>query len=273
MRNRLNGKSSLDRLLSKHPNMKIHIAILTASIGAFTAFAADDTGTSSANPPAPTAEIKYPWQSSVSAGLTLARGNTDTTLFTADFLTQKKTPNNEYSLGASGAYGDQDSKETVNNYKAFGQWNHLFTDHFYSYVRAEAMRDIIADVDYRITVGPGVGYYLLKQTNTFLAGEAGAAYETEHLDGQSSQNFATVRLAEKFEYKFKLGPRFWENVEFLPQVDKFDNYLINAEVGVETPLTKSFSLKTFLDDSYQNRPAPGKLKNDAMLVAALAYKF
>jgi hypothetical protein len=46
-----------------------------------------------------------------------------------------------------------------------------------------------------------------------------------------------------------------------------------AEIGVEAALTKSFSLKTFLDDSYLNQPAPGKLKNDAELIAALSYKF
>jgi putative salt-induced outer membrane protein YdiY len=42
---------------------------------------------------------------------------------------------------------------------------------------------------------------------------------------------------------------------------------------MEAAISKSFSLKTYFDDSYQNRPAPGKLKNDAKLVAALGYKF
>jgi putative salt-induced outer membrane protein YdiY len=56
-------------------------------------------------------------------------------------------------------------------------------------------------------------------------------------------------------------------------VDRFDNYVINFEIGVETGLTKSLGLKTFLDDNYDNRPAPGKLKNDAKLVTALTYRF
>jgi len=34
--------------------------------------------------------VRYPWESNVSAGLTVVRGNTDTTLVSADFLTQKK---------------------------------------------------------------------------------------------------------------------------------------------------------------------------------------
>ena len=82
-----------------------------------------------------------------------------------------------------------------------------------------------------------------------------------------------MRLGERFEHKFNDRARVWESVEFLPQVDKFDNYLVNFEIGVEAALTKSFSLKTFLDDNYQNQPALGKLKNDAKLIAAIAYKF
>ncbi len=243
-----------------------------AAVGVLTAFADTRTNTSAGTKPVVTPEIKYPWQSSVSAGLTLTRGNSQTLLFTTELLTQKKTPNDEYLLGLGGSYGTQKSAETVNNYKAFGQWNHLFSERLYGYVRADALRDHVANLDYRLTVGPGVGYYLLKDTNTFLATEAGAGFEAQRLGGKDN-TFATVRLAERFEHKFNDRARVWQHVDFLPQVDKFENYVVNFEIGLEASLTKSFSLKTYLDDTYQNRPALGKLKNDVKIVAAVAYKF
>lgn len=216
--------------------------------------------------------VKYPWESSVSAGLSVVRGNSDTTLVSADFSTQKKTPADEYKLGVGGAYGEQSSNETVNNYKAYGQWNRLFTDRFYGYVRVEGLRDFIADVDYRLTIGPGAGYYLLKETNTTLAVEAGGNFEAQQLGGQD-QNFATVRLAERFEHKFNDHARLWQNVEIFPQVDKLDNYVVNFEIGIEAAISKTLSLKTCLDDSYANRPAADHLKNDAKIIAGVAYKF
>ena len=52
-----------------------------------------------------------------------------------------------------------------------------------------------------------------------------------------------------------------------------DNFLVNAEVGVETPLTKYFSLQTYVQDNYANDPAPGLAwNNDVKLVSALAVK-
>ena len=215
---------------------------------------------------------KIPWESSLSAGLTVVRGNTDMTLFSADFLTQKKTSADEYRLGLGGAYGEQNSSETVNNYKAVGQWNHLFTDRFYSYLRMDGLRDFIADVDYRLTIGPGAGYYLLKATNNTLAVEVGGNFEAQKLGG-TDQNFVTVRLAERFEHKFNDKARFWQNVEIFPQVDKVDNYVVNFEIGIEAAISKTFSLKTCLDDTYANRPAADHLKNDAKIIAGVSYKF
>ncbi len=249
--------------------MKKPVATILAAAGIMVAFAETSTNTGSTGV---VPEKKYPWESSVSAGLTLTRGNSQTMLFTVDYLTAKKTPDNEYLFGIGGAYGNQNSKDTVNNYKAFAQWNHLFSERLYGYLRADALRDRIADLDYRLNFGPGVGYYLIKDTNTFLAAEAGAGFEFQRLGGKDD-SFATVRLAERFEHKFNDHARLWQNVEFLPQVDKFDNCVVNFEIGIEAALTKSFALKTYLDDTYANRPAAGRQKNDAKIVAAVSYKF
>ncbi len=243
-----------------------------------------------ASAPAPAAPAKITWQSAVSAGLTLTRGNSQSMLFTATILTEKKAKENEYSLGAGLSYGNQSSsqnlpspftgsittsKDTVNTYNAFGQWNHLFTETFFGYVRTDALRDTIASIDYRFNLGPGVGYYLIKKETTTLAFEAGAGYEYEHLLNSASayQSFATVRLAERFEHKFNDRARLWQKVELVPQVDKMDNYVVNFEIGVEAAMSKSFSLKTYLDDTYNNRPATGRQKNDAKIVAGVSYKF
>jgi putative salt-induced outer membrane protein YdiY len=121
-------------------------------------------------------------------------------------------------------------------------------------------------------LGGGLGYYLVKETNTTLALEFGANYEGQELAGDVD-NFATVRLADRFEHKINGHARFWQTVEIFPEVDRWDNYVVNFEIGAEASFSKSWSLKTYLDDSYNNRPAADHLKNDLKLVAGVAYKF
>ncbi len=238
--------------------------------GLMTAFAATSTDTSPVTGAKP--EVKHPWKSSVSIGLTLTRGNKNSTLLNGDFLTQKKTLTDEFSLGVSGAYGQQDSTDSVNYYKGFVQWNHLFTPRFYGYLRADGIQDRIKDIDYRFNIGPGAGYYLIKSTNIMLAAEGGVGFEAERL-GDQDRMFATLRLAERFEYKFADRARLWQSVEFLPQADRLENYVVNLEIGLETMITKTFSQKTWISDSFANRPAAGKVQNDLKIVAGVAYKF
>lgn len=249
--------------------MKRTFVTTIAATGLMAGLAATSTDTS---PTKKTAETKPHWKSSISAGLTLTRGNKNTTLVTADFLTQKKTLTDEFLLGAGFAYGRQDDQDTVNNYKGFIQWNHLFSQRFFGYLRADGLQDRIKDIDYRVNVGPGVGYYLIKETNTSLALEGGVGFEAQRLGGES-QNFATLRLADRFEHKFGERARLWQSCEIQSQVDGLENFVVNFEIGLETAITKSFSQKTYLVDSYANRPATGRVKNDIKLVAALAYKF
>ena len=212
------------------------------------------------------------WEKSASAGLALTKGNSDTLLFTADFLAAKKWADDEVNLGAAATYGENNDIKNNETLRAFGQWNHLFTQHFYSYVRLEGLHDAVADVEYRVTLSPGVGYYFIKNDRTRLSGEAGPGIVFEK-QGSVERQYLTARLAERFEHKFNDRARIWQSLEFLPQVDDLNNFIINAEVGVEAALSKKTSLRVVASDTYDREPAPGRKQNDLKLVSAIALKF
>ena len=212
------------------------------------------------------------WESSISAGLSLTKGNSDTLLTTVAFKTRKKTAEDEFTFGADGSYGESDSVKNNETLHGVGQFNHLFSDRFYGYFNLEGLHDGIADLKYRFTFSPGVGCYFLKETNTTLAGEAGPGLIFQRL-GNVDTTYATLRLAERFEHKLDNGARVWEKAEFLPQVNKFENFLVNAEIGAEAALTKTLSLRVTLQDNYINQPAPGRKANDVKLISGLVYKF
>jgi putative salt-induced outer membrane protein YdiY len=91
--------------------------------------------------------------------------------------------------------------------------------------------------------------------------------------GPESREYFSLRLAERFEHRLNDRVRIWQSLEFLPQVDNWDNFIINAEVGVDTKMTEKLSMRVFALNTYDNEPAPGRERNDLKLVAALAYTF
>ena len=91
--------------------------------------------------------------------------------------------------------------------------------------------------------------------------------------GEDSETYFAARVGDRFEHKFKTGARIWEKAEWLPQVDDFDNWIFNVEAGVSAPVTKALDVRLVLQDTYNNQPAAGKLKNDLKLLAGLGYRF
>lgn len=213
------------------------------------------------------------WDGFVSAGLTATAGNSDSVLATSKIQAHLKSLRNEWTLGADGAYGETESVKNNESLHGFGQYNHLFINNaWYGYARADALHDGVADVKYRITFGPGAGYYFIKTKQVLLAGECGPGIEVEKLDG-SRHTYPTARLADRFEDKIDDRARIWETTEFLPPLNKVSAFLLNVEVGVEAPLTKKLSLQVYVDDNFANEPAPGLKNNDVKLVSGLTYKF
>jgi len=221
------------------------------------------------------------WESVVTAGATLTRGNSRTFLGTIALNTKRKWPDDELLFGASAGYGQNSvstptgrTENTTDSYiKGFGQWNHLFTSNFFGGLRVSGDHDDIAHLTYRITISPLAGYYLVKRTNAFLVAEVGPSYLIEKFFGENEKDYVGLRAAERGEYKFASGAKIWESVEIVPKVENFDNYLINAEAGVSAPISKALSVSLILQDTYKSVPATGKLKNDMKLIAGLTYNF
>jgi len=227
-------------------------------------------------------EKKPKWESSAGVGLTLTSGNSDTLLATANVLTSKKWEKNELGFGATAAYGENDGDKNTDTASAFGQYNRLLDDRWFAFGRLDFLYDGMAYIDYRVTISAGLGYYIIKNDKMTLSAEVGPGWVAEKVGGEDpagnslpgvTDEYFTIRFAERFEYKLTKTTRIWEMAEYMPQIDDWGNYVINAELGIETSISKSVNLRTYLQDTYRSEPAPGAKENDLKLIAGVQYKF
>ena len=214
------------------------------------------------------------WETSASAGLTLTRGNSKTLLATVGVDTKRKWDQNELAFGLAAGYGTDNGVENNKFVNGFGQYNRLFSDRWYGGLRLDGSYDGIAQLDYRLSLTPLVGYYAIKEPNASLVFEAGPSGVTEKHEGESADSYIGLRLSERFDYKLSASTKIWESVSYVPRVDKWaDQYVLNFEAGIDTAITKHWSLRVVLQDIYDSEPTPGREKNDLRLVAGTAYKF
>lgn len=249
-----------------HTPNDARLTVVLAALAAAVLNVSAQTPAATPTPPKPA------WEQSASLGFTLTKGNSDNILFTADYRAARKASQTEIALGLDASYGEDNGKKNNEQFGAFGQFNWLFNERFYAYGRLQGLHDSIADVEYRVTVSPGAGYYFIKNGKTLLSAEAGPGYTFERLGGHN-RDYASLRIGEKFEHKFNDKTRVWQGLEFLPEVNDFSNYIATLEVGLETALTDKISLRVTVRDIYNSAPAPGRDKNDFRLVTGVAVKF
>ncbi len=129
-------------------------------------------------------------------------------------------------------------------------------------------------MDYRFTLSPLVGYYFIKNAKTSLSAEVGPSLVLEKYKGQGSDTYLGARFGEKFEHKLTASTKIWQSLEYVPKVERWaEKYVITAEVGIDTAITKKWSLRVVGQDIYDSEPAGNNKNNDLRLIAGTAYKF
>lgn len=233
-------------------------------------------------------EVKKSPELSVTIGGTINDGNTEdeTASLAVDFA--DVVAGCEYKLGANGnitrvatetvtenedgsVTTSKDKKTTAKNGEIKGKMLFPLEGRLSAYLDAGAFADEIADVDYRIKVGPGLAYDFVKTESLVFAVELGVSPMWEKIAGEC-EYYTAARVAERLEYVFAGGAKVWESFEYLPALNDSEKYFINSEVGVESPLNDTLSLRVVAKDSYNSIPAAGCEKNDLSITAGIRIK-
>ena len=216
---------------------------------------------------------KPKWETNASVGFTLTQGNNDTLLATASILSLKQWELNELSLSVDGSLGEVEGVKNNQTLRGTGQYNRLFAnDRTFALLNLSALHDAIADVEFRGTVSPGLGHYFFKEDKFELSGELGPGFVYEKVGG-ITDHYLSLRAAESAKYQISERARLWQKLEYIPQVDHFENYLVIAEIGIDSDLTEKLGMRFTIQDVFDNEPAAGRKSNDLRVVSSLRYKF
>lgn len=213
-------------------------------------------------------------ETSVAAGLTLTDGNSETMQANASITAegeQEGLGSVRYGLEAN--YGESTidgvDEKTVDNVKLFGNAKKTLTEKTFASINATVFKDEIARVDYRVTLGPGLGAYVIKSDATSLSLDLGVFYVWEEVDGLED-DFTALRIAQAFEHQLSDTAKVWQSLEYLPKADDFDDYLLNAEIGVEAALNATLNVRVVLQNNFDSEPAAGLDDNDLTLIAGVS---
>ncbi len=215
------------------------------------------------------------FKTTLNAGLTLTDGNSETMAANASLKTEgEKEGLGSVVAGAEANYGESTVDEvkdtTVENAKVYANVKKTLCPRTFASLDGSVLYDDVALLDYRATLGPGLGAYLFKNDKRMLSVEAGPSYVWEKKDGESD-DYLALRFAERHTCQISQTAKLTQSLEYVPAAEDFDDYLLTGEVGVEAAMTERVSLRVVLQDKYDSMPAAAAEYNDLSLIAGLGF--
>jgi putative salt-induced outer membrane protein YdiY len=188
------------------------------------------------------------------------------------FITEKIEKKDEYRASLLYTYGEENDNATNDELLGKAAWRHLYSDRFYVGPRFEFRRDDIADIQYRTSLTGVLGYYLIKEEKISLTFEGGFGFSAEK-QGGIANNYGHTYGGQFFEYNLNKKTKIYQTLSIIVPLNDTNDHQIGAEMGLETTLTDTLSLKIFAQNNYDARPAAGRDENDFKLITGISYKF
>ena len=227
------------------------------------------------------------WHGSVNASYTAARGNTYQN--SASLLANVNRRWEEDRVNADFGYyysetgtSKDDRDKTTDRWEVEGQHDHFWRPAVYTFENARYEEDSIAGLDNRVRLGLGVGYQWLDARRFETTGvwsfnqEAGATwfrdnYRVRPMGGDES--YAALRYAHHLTYipKWNEGVNGFHNLEYYPQIDDWEHYIMKADVGFTTKIIMDFNFIAKIEWEYNSRPSVGRKSSDIRYIVGLGY--
>lgn len=229
-------------------------------------------GITAINPPPPA------WHGAVAFNALFTTGNSETQQlgFTAS---ASKRWDNRLSLGAEYAYGRQTDQNngvtstTVDYGSGFIKYDHFLTKKLYGYAGFKVEHDGVAGLTFRTMTGPGVGYQWFESPQFNLSTEAGPSWVHEQFEDSGSRDFLALRLAYAVDWTPVKPVKLYHNLEYLPNVADFSEYLLSINAGARATIWKGLFADFRIEYRYDSTPDAGRKSTDTRYILGAGWTF
>ena len=229
------------------------------------------------------------WHGSVHVGFNATRGNTYEDNAAIEANVNRRWEKDRLNADFGYYYGKQGKtgagrEKTEDRWAIAAKHDHFWTAGAYNYEDLKWERDVIQDLNARYRVGLGGGYQWLDNSVFESTGkwsfkqELGVNYineDYENNDDEKKSGFCALRYGHHLGYipKWTDGLKFFHNLEILPEVDEWEKFLANADVGFTTKLIYDFDLIAKIEWDYNSQPANDRKKSDYRYIVGLGYQW
>jgi hypothetical protein len=244
-----------------------------------------------------------PWSGSVELGATYTSGNSDRLVFSGLAQAARETPTEKLEAKLSTLYGEDSRIRSINEQilTLRGEWKFHPA---YAFLQLVGERDEFEEIDWRVIIAPGAGYWFVNDDRTQVKAEVGPAYTYEDYmkprlplgvdltslspgERTAELNDLNARKADYQEKEGKLQARIsvfafqkvfddasiTEEIEYYPEIGDPDSFRLISTTTFEQPLSEAWFWKLQIINEYNTPVAKDVDRHDFKAIMALVLKF
>jgi putative salt-induced outer membrane protein YdiY len=217
------------------------------------------------------------WTGYFDFGLSLARGNAETTTFTTAFVSTRTTNTDKarvyFNQIFSRATIEETSKTTAKAVRGGWSYNKSLTSRMFVNLFNDYEFDQFQNLDLRFVLGSGLGYNMVKNNRTKLDLVGGAAYNRESFATPLVRNSAEAFWGDDFSHKLNANSSLNQSFRLFHNLTNTGEYRMNFDLGAATSINKWLALQATISDRYLSNPVPGRQNNDILFTAGIRVSF
>lgn len=212
------------------------------------------------------------WGGVLDTGLSLARGNADTTTFTIGAHAARVTDKDKTSAFVTSIYSSGNtngvSLTTASAVNAGLRYDRNLNSRIFGFVFTDFDHDRFQQLDLRNVIGGGVGKHLIATDATTFDLFAGGSFNQEFFQTLTRRSGEAL-AGEEFDKKLSNAFSIKERLEFYPNLTDLGQYRVVFDTAAITKISKLLSWQFDVSDRYLSNPILGLKGNDLLLTTGV----
>lgn len=222
------------------------------------------------------------WRGELGLSGSLAAGNTESASFAAKLDATRADASDKWSIYGTSLYGKRrvatGDEKTADNARLGTRYDSDFSPTVFGFSLAEAETDRLSNLDYRTTLGLGVGYHLVKTTDHSFDVIGGVAathskYDPDLAVPAASGRNTELLLGEESNHKLSETVSLKQKLAVYPSIDNSGEYRSVFDASLIVGLTSRLSLQVGIQNKYTSEVPLGVKKSDTLLLTGLNVRF
>ena len=213
------------------------------------------------------------WKGNITLGGNWQDGNTETMNISAGALAVRRTENDRFLINFLYNKAEDDGRRTAENTYGQLKYDYFLSSKWYLYLNVDMLSDDFKDINFRTSVGPGVGYQVWEEEDRSLGLEAGVSYTSEDRDLGEDTDWLSARMGVNFLYRLFDRVLFTDQFVIYPNLDDTGEYTLRNEAALVTDIGASWAFRLSNIWERNSNPGPELDKDDFTWILGLQYSF